>query len=203
MICPTGRPPRRPGAICGGRSRPGCRWTTTDSTRPRWCTGVNGWPSRIGRTGSTRRCAGSSRRPGSCVAAANARWIPRSWPTRSPPRTPSPSWSRRSGGSGGSCLVAPRRLRRCAPGTTTAAPASRRSTGTSPAARTRWSRPWSTTRTRCWRRSPGSMRTRTGSRWPRRWHCWRWSPGRMSNPPKGPMAPMAGGASPAGSPPIG
>jgi hypothetical protein len=34
----------------------------------------------------------SSRRPGSCVGGANARWTPLSWPTRSPPRTPSPNW---------------------------------------------------------------------------------------------------------------
>ena len=33
-------------------------------------------------------------------------------------------------------------------------PGKRASIGTSPAPRTRWSRPWSTTRTRCWRRSP-------------------------------------------------
>src|SRR3981189_1934620 len=56
MISPTGRPPRRPGVICGGRSRPGCRWTIRVLTRRRWCIGASGWPSPGGRIGSTTRC---------------------------------------------------------------------------------------------------------------------------------------------------
>lgn len=37
---------------------------------------------------STTRCARSWKRPGSCGDVVNARWIPRSWPGRSQPRTP-------------------------------------------------------------------------------------------------------------------
>ena len=53
-----GNAPRRSGVTYGGRSRPGWRWTTRVSIHPRWCTGVNGWRSLIGRSGSTKRYAG-------------------------------------------------------------------------------------------------------------------------------------------------
>ncbi|MBX9640217.1 MAG: transposase [Mycobacteriaceae bacterium] len=57
--------------------------------------------------------------------------------------------TRRSDEWGGSCPAGPRRSPRCAPRTTTTGRASRSSTGTSPARRTRWCPRWSTTRTRC------------------------------------------------------
>ena len=67
---------------------------------------------------------------------------------------------------------------------------------TKPHARS-WSAPWSTTRWRCSTRSTSMPSpSRAGSR-PRRSHCWRWWPARTSSRPRAPMAPTAGGGSPA------
>src|SRR6266700_8205262 len=74
---------------------------------------------------------------------------------RWPPRTPSPSWSRRSGGWPVRRPARRRRSRRCARGTTTRRLASRRSTGTTRPRRMPWSRPWCTTLMRWCRRSEG------------------------------------------------
>ena len=93
---------------------------------------------------------------GAARAGGAGRWTRRSWLMRWPPRTRSPSWSRRSAGWPGRCPARRSRSRRCAPGTTTPGRASRRSTGTTRPRRTRWSRRWSTTRTRWWPRSQGA-----------------------------------------------
>src|SRR6201999_149665 len=50
------------------------------------------WRPRSGRTGSMTRSGRSSSRPGSCGAAVGGLSTRRSWTTRWPPRTPSPSW---------------------------------------------------------------------------------------------------------------
>lgn len=62
-------------------------------------------------------------------------------------------------------------------------------------------RRWSTTRTHCWRHSPGSTGTwRPRSRWLRHWRCWRWSPAKMWNRRKVLIVPTGGAASPVRSP---
>ncbi len=156
---------------------------------------VNGWPSPRGRTAineAVRRVVADD--SGSCVAAANAVDSTILADAVATQDTITRSWSRRSA-----------RVGRDRPG-------DRRCTGRvqAPAARSiDWDEPGakdalvSALVQRRERGAGGARRdrSRTGSRWPQRWHCWRWWPVRMSSPPKGPMAPMAGGASPAKSPP--
>src|SRR5512132_1778435 len=79
----------------------GLRLDDEGSTRRCWCTGATVCGPRIGRGGSSTRSARWFRRPGCCGVEVGGCWTPPSWPTRSPPRTPSPSWLRRSGGCGG------------------------------------------------------------------------------------------------------
>src|SRR6266567_3791670 len=79
----------------------GLRLDDEDSTPRCWCTGGLVRGPRIGRGGSSRRSARWWSRPGCSPVGVGGCWIPPSWPTRSPPRTPSPSWSRRSAGCGG------------------------------------------------------------------------------------------------------
>src|SRR4029453_13250911 len=57
-------------------------------------------PSRARPTpgGSSRRSARWSSRPGCWPVGVGGGWTPRSWPTRAPPRTPSPRWWGRSRG---------------------------------------------------------------------------------------------------------
>jgi hypothetical protein len=65
------------------------------------------WRNRIRRSGRPRRTFEAvrevSEQTGSCRDGVGGCWTPRSWRTRSPPRTPSPSWSRRSVGCAGWC----------------------------------------------------------------------------------------------------
>ena len=61
----------------------------------------------------------------------------------------------------------------------------------------RWSTRWSPTRSGC--SAPARAGARTRGR-PTRSRCWRWSPARTWSRPRTPMAPTAGGGSPARSP---
>ena len=99
----TGRPSARCGATSPGRSPAGCAWTTRASTPRCWCTGGRACGPRSGRGGSLTPSARWSRRPGCSRGGAGGCWTPPSWRTRSPPRTRSPSWSRRSAGCAGWC----------------------------------------------------------------------------------------------------
>jgi hypothetical protein len=158
-----------------------------------WWTGATASARRRGPGGSSRRSVRSWSRPGCSPDAAGGCWTPPSWPVRSPPRTPSPSWSRRSAGSAGWWLWP---VRSSWPPTTTTVQASQCAPGTTPTPSRRWCRGWSTTRWRCWRWSP------TWSWRPsrlRRSRCWRWSPAKTSSQASGQEA----GGSPARSPPTG
>ncbi|MDT2009389.1 transposase [Rhodococcus opacus] len=98
----------------------------------------------------------------------NVVWIRRYSTTRSPPRTPSPSWWPRSARWRGWCPVR-RRSSAGSPRWTTRGRANQRSTGTIRRPSRTWCRTWSTTRWRCWSNSPGrtprSARTRRRMRW--------------------------------------
>src|SRR6266508_3485280 len=160
------------------------------------------WRQRLARSARPHRVNEAVKRvvgrPGSLLAGGGGRWTPRSWPMRPPPRTPSPSWSRRSGGWLGRCPARPPRSRRCARGMTTPPRASRRLTGRTRPPRTRWCRRWSTTQARWLRRSPPPSWT-SGPR--PRWRCWRWSPAKTWTRPKARMGPTGAGGPPARSPP--
>src|SRR5215211_479265 len=163
---------------------------TRGSTPPCWCTGATASAARLGRGGSLMPSARCRRLPGCCGVGGGGCWTPPSWRTRSPPRTPSPSWWRRSAGCADWSL---RRVRSSWPPTTMSSPASRCAPGTTCRRPRRWCRGWSTTRWPCWKRSPTWS---WASSRPRRWRCWRWWPARMSSRVSGPGR----GGWPGGSP---
>jgi hypothetical protein len=65
------------------------------------------WRARLRASTRPRRILEAVRQvvqaTGVLAGRAGGCWTPPSWPTRSPPRTPSPSWSQRSAGSAGWC----------------------------------------------------------------------------------------------------
>jgi hypothetical protein len=102
-----------------------------------WCTGATASALRTGHGGSSMRSARWWRRPGCWPDGAGGCWTPRSWRMRSPPRTRSPSWSRRSAGCAG---WSRRPARSSWPPTTMTVRASPTVPGTTPRPSRRWCR---------------------------------------------------------------
>src|SRR5215216_4599479 len=112
------------------------------------------WRARLRASERPRRIFESVRQvveaTGVLAGRVGGCWTPRSWRTRAPPRTPSPSWSRRSVGSGG-WSQAPARWSWSR--TTMSGRASPSVPGMTRRPPRRWCRGWSATRWRCWPRS--------------------------------------------------